>query len=503
VLIERGKNMRRILVGSLLVLGIMLIAAPAGAANVLMRYFESADVILTDEQFQFFSYSALEGEEITIVAYGLDEGMVPALTLLDQNSSTVAEDPNIESEPVAVIEYTTPVNGVYTFSVNRLTDAGGLMRVMVFTGDALGGDYSLLDTIDPLLPSRAYLVSAPESGSSSMTIQVEPTAGTTGDGPLVYASRGTAEEVPALDERTTAIEERTWVNEAGEVFYTVNVRATPEPLPFASKLAGFFDMQVQQLETATIHMDIGEGSDNPEFIPRPECRAEIQSSTELLAGPSDDYISLGQIPSGQAVEIAGENGDYFLVFDANNPTGASWVLKSSVRPVSDLTGEDCARVELVPAPDLTPENSPQEGQTGGGGGTGGGIGGLPPAGDPPPNGPGPDETAVFNPPPCTENCGDPGGPGGPTSGFTLTCDTNFGDLYLNYSGVPPGATLTWLVFENGNPFSSGGATAIGTTGTEHVGFACSTPATYKVDGDVDGTPFSSNTVTCFAISCGS
>lgn len=405
--------MRKILLGLILLLGLMGIMAPTQAANIFVRYFESADVVMTDSSFQLFTYAALENEHITIVAYGLDEAMVPALILLDANGVTVAEDLNTDSGAVAVVEHPANENGVYTFVASRLTDVGGLMRVMVFEGDPMEADFSLLDTVDPLLPSRAYLIASPDDDSVDMAVYVIPDPDNpTAELPLIFATRGTDDASPSAEDRLKAADEFGWVNEGGQSFYTVNVRATPEPLIAKLKINDFMSVRLQALVVATIQLDLGEGTEDPQLIERPSCGGVLIRGADFLAGPSEDFIAVGRGQGGMSVEILGENGDYFLIVDVNNAVGASWVLKADVNPTSDLQGAECSRVELFAAPDLTDTNRRQQPPSGSGSGGGSGSGatpnplaGLSPAGAPPSSGPGEGEEGVSNPPPCLENCG--------------------------------------------------------------------------------------------------
>src|SRR5687768_7747118 len=109
----------RILVAAVLILSLMLIQIPAKANTLHIRYFESTDTFLVQEQFRVLSIAGLEGELLTIVAYGLDDGMVPSLTLLSPEGITLAEDLNPDANPVAFLQTTVPSNGIYPFLVSR------------------------------------------------------------------------------------------------------------------------------------------------------------------------------------------------------------------------------------------------------------------------------------------------------------------------------------------------------------------------------------------------
>jgi hypothetical protein len=333
------------------------------AANIHIRYFESADAYLTDKSFQIFSFSALEGEKVTIVAYGLDEGVIPAMTLLDTEGRTMQESLNPEGRQAVVIETTIPVNGIYTFVVNRTSEVGGLIRVMVFEGDPVADSSSLLDTVDPFLPSRAYLLAGSETKPVKITISVQEV--NSGDVPELFVSRGTRETPPPLEERVNPIRDVvTWTNDRGDTFYTFNVRATPEPLGSAFRSRDVASYRRQTTGLPTIRLDVNEGSETPEFIFRSRCAAITRGSIPWLAGPGGEYAVLGMLGKSAVLQIVGEQGDYFQIVQPDSPTGGGWVLKSDL----NLNGNigDCQRVEDVPAPTLTDENNFLNSVSGGG-----------------------------------------------------------------------------------------------------------------------------------------
>jgi hypothetical protein len=339
-----------------LVLGLLLIPmrerlGTSQANTIFLRHFESADVFLTDQSLQVFSLSALAEEELTIVVYGLEPGLEPALSLFNAEGQTIAEDINQPGEAVAVLSFRAEQNGVYSFVVSRRNEQGGLVRVMLFEGQPLGTDYSLLDTVDPLLPSRAYLVAGDSQRPVVMTIQVQETAEEGAEPPQVFASRGTQLAPPPLEERLTAVEQFTWENTNGNIFYTLNVRAIPEPVGVSHKLGGQFRQLGQFLETADIRLDIGLGQDEADRVLRPICQGKTIAPSERSLGPGQDFADVGSLPADQAVEVLGFQADYFLILDTQSNTGATWVPADDLQMVSDVEGPDCGRVAEIPAPD--------------------------------------------------------------------------------------------------------------------------------------------------------
>jgi hypothetical protein len=475
-------------------LGLLLIlAAPGGANSIHVRSFESADVIFSEQQLQLFSVAALQGEKLTLVVYGLDEGVQPYISLFDVNGVTIGEDLNSDGDQIAVLEVTIPENGLYTFVVSRLSENGGLMRVMVFEGEPLQGDLSLLDTIDPLLPSRAYFVEGAEAAPVIMTLSVLDDENEDTPTPQVYASRGTEVSLPPTEERLQAVDQVSWENEAGDIFYTLNVRALPEILPTSSKLGGQLRQAAQFLDLTNIRLDIGAGG-VLEALSRPVCNARARNGAVGRLGPGDQYREVTRFNANQALELVGESGDFYLVVDANSPTGGSWVEKSSVNSESDLAGLACSRVEPFAAPDLTDENSIQQQPSGGGGsGTGGNnpLGGLPPLGGGNPDGPGEGDPGitVFIPPP---GGGEPNSEaGGPKPSLSIDCvfTGSIWEVKLIWSNLQLGDNIAWSGGVDFGP-AAGAQPAASSSGFALIGGsgAGNTPqALFSLNGSPYGT----------------
>jgi hypothetical protein len=437
--------MRRLTV-SLLTLIVVLLSLgiqPSSANNIHLRYFESADAYLTNSAFQLFSFTALAGEEVTIVAYGLDADLLPTITVVDVSGITLAEDLNNDQNDVAVVELVAPENNLYTFLVSRRSDIGGLVRVLLFSGDPLSGDLTRLDTVDPLLPGRAYLVaggSADEPLDMAVTVleEEETSEATTSEIPsTIFAARGSEVASPPLDERTTPVQQQGWENEEGDIFYTLIVRAFPDsPAPTSQKLGAHLSSISQVLDVVDIQLDLGQGGD-PQDIPRPICKGNVIRDSKLLAGPGEQYIEQGSITAPQDVEILGFFGQYLLILDLTSPTGGRWILRNNVQIDETITSPNCLRVVAFPPPPLTEDNSVNGG---GGGQQPDSFGGLPPGDNPPPDSPPNDsggDGTVRNPDPPAG--GDDGGPQQPS--FALSCDGY--NHVLSWSGLGPNSSLSY------------------------------------------------------------
>ncbi|MBZ0309401.1 MAG: hypothetical protein K8I82_25275, partial [Anaerolineae bacterium] len=329
------------------VLFLLLVVAPLQAANIHLHFFESADSVLTDERFQRYSFSALVDEKITVVAYSLEADAIPMLTVFDTIGSTLVENSNDEALSAVAVQFTAPENGIYTFLVSRQTDVGGLIRVMVFEGDPIEEDRTLQDTVDPLLPARAFLFAGDETDPVEVNISVIDDDDPDTPALEIYAARGTDIELPPLEERTTPIESVTWENNDPERLYTVNVRALPDPV---AAIKGYLSPWHQTGDPITFGVQIEEGGPVEEVI-RPTCQAQIRETVQSYTGPdAEAYPSSSLFQAGQNIEIVGTNGDFYLIVDPDSDTGGSWIPMISIELVSALESVDCSRVVEVDAP---------------------------------------------------------------------------------------------------------------------------------------------------------
>ena len=357
--------MRKVIIPTLMLL--VVLVSQVQAATIHMRFFESTDVTLDNTQLQVFSVSMLHGELLTVVAYGMDEGVIPSVTLINPQGSTVAEDFNTDQQPVAYVQHLVPANGMYTFIVSRQGEVGGLIRTMVFEGEPLQ-DGTLIDTLDPFAPSRAFMLATAPQEPISVSIDVIEPDDETIIIPEVFGSRGTAAELPPLEERITPLPDGfyIWENGTETPFYTINVRPFPEILATSLKTNGYFDFLAQSFEIVDYILCVGECSE-PERVNRDICEV---NGLEIVG------VSL--------------DGQFFQVVDPNSASGYRLVPASSL--TFDPNAPGCERVQPV-------DVSLPTASSGSGGGN---LFGLPPSGNPPPaDGDGVD---LFDPtPPPGEN----------------------------------------------------------------------------------------------------
>ncbi|NJL95710.1 MAG: hypothetical protein HC915_19265 [Anaerolineae bacterium] len=255
---------RKLILSCVMALLLISAALPARAqtASVYIRFFESIDVTLTDRNFQIFAVFLESGERLTVVAYGLEEDVAPGLQLLDPLGSIVAEDVNPTNAQGVFFQTDAQVTGMYTFIVSRQTEGQGFLRVMAFEGDPLIEDQTLLDTLDPLAPSRAFIIGSLPEDAVNVSVDVLEPDDETHILPEVFASRGRPQQLGPINERTTAIPEgelRSWSNDDLIEFFTLSIRPFPEIVPTASTIRGAFKPLQQLFDVTEYLILIGDG----------------------------------------------------------------------------------------------------------------------------------------------------------------------------------------------------------------------------------------------------
>src|SRR5689334_5787505 len=215
----------------ILLLGVLNIKAEVSDSTPLyLYYFETDDVLLETGQTQAYQFTAFAGEKVTIVVYGLDSLVRPEITLLNEASEVTATGRSTAEQPyVRYIQFTATKDETFTFDVSAVEAAagGGLARVMLVEGDPIAGDLTYLDTVNPLLPGRVFMV------AGSDEIDTDVTASEVGirtgaevlpvqrfrDKPYSFVSRGSTEELPPIAERFHPDTSHVWFNEDGDKFY--------------------------------------------------------------------------------------------------------------------------------------------------------------------------------------------------------------------------------------------------------------------------------------------
>ena len=228
-----------------------------GVAPLYLYYFETDDELLQTGETQQYLFTAYQGEKATIAVYGLDQLVMPQLTLRDEEGNVVATGRSNPQQPyVSLIQFTAPQDQIYTFDVTaaQAAEDGGLVRVILVEGDPIDGDLTYLDTINPLLPGRVFMV----AGSDEIDEDVDATrrgvrVGATvlpvdrfRERPDIFVSRGSPEELPTIEERFNPATAHVWFNEDGNKFYFFTVHAIPEQRTTAT-----MDVEYQALNLLT------------------------------------------------------------------------------------------------------------------------------------------------------------------------------------------------------------------------------------------------------------
>jgi len=218
--------------------------------SVYLYYYESHDVLLDSSETQLYSFAPIPNEKVTIVTYGLDDSAETQIKLYDANNRLIRQASNsqvsftgssAEASPhITSIQHTATSDGIYTFEVTNNEDKQGHLRTMLFVGDPIDLDITLLDDLNPLLPSKAFMVAG-----DSTTLFEDPITSETFTGlrtevevlpvdvlervPDVFLSYSTLTVLPDLEDRLTPVTIQRWFNDDGQETYLVNISPRPEP----------------------------------------------------------------------------------------------------------------------------------------------------------------------------------------------------------------------------------------------------------------------------------
>jgi len=336
-----------ILLAIILSIAVLNVKAEVSDSSPLyLYYFETDDVLLEAGQTQAYEFTAFDGEKVTIVAYGLDSLVRPEITLLNEAGEVAATGRSTVEQPyVRYIQFTATKDETFIFNVNAVESAagGGLARVMLVEGEPIGGDLTYLDTVNPLLPGRVFMVAGSDEIDTNVTAsQVGIRTGAEvlpvtrfRDKPDIFVSRGSTEELPPIAERFNPNTSHVWFNEDGNKFYFFTVHAIPEQVTSATA-----DVEYEALNLLTFfYFDyffiVGVGSDpvllSQETQPcsevtlenRVDCERTPVVQTALASDREDELVVLpGEIvlPPDDTSFVSG-GGCYFTygVYPPNSP----------------------------------------------------------------------------------------------------------------------------------------------------------------------------------------
>ncbi|XWX05595.1 hypothetical protein VZO05_15655 (plasmid) [Aggregatilineales bacterium SYSU G02658] len=258
-----------VLLGVLFVLGF---SSQAQEDFTYLYYFESDDANLSAVDSKEYAFATLRGERVTIVVYGLDALVRPRLRVFNAAGTQIGVGQTPPDQPyITFFQINATGNDLYTFRVERAGGEGGLARVMLFEGEPLNQDLTLLDDLNPLLPSRAFMV-AGRDNEEGLRVLVEVLDVPYYDQrPVVFASRGTLAELPDITERFNPSDTFLWFNRDGRQVYFVNIRPTPEESTIVTEDIPLPLFNVGNFFYFDYYFTVGAGSDPIRLVTRQDC----------------------------------------------------------------------------------------------------------------------------------------------------------------------------------------------------------------------------------------
>ncbi len=264
-----------------------------------LYYFESDDVLLdAATPTKRYSFGTLPDEEVTIVVYGLDNQVLPRLALYNEDGNFIRSGNQRDNPYITwIYQYKARDKALFYFDVTNMTNDSGLVRVMLFRGDPLTGNRTLLDRINPLLPGRAFMVAGehpdPQIQGLNVAVEVLPVTRFEDIRPEVFASRGALAFIPAIEERQTPVTNRAWRNTPDVPIYTINVRAAPEAETGIEPMVDYVALNLNNFYFFDYHLIIGSGS-RPELLVRGD---DCQSNPNR-----PECIRVSSEPTGRSFE---------------------------------------------------------------------------------------------------------------------------------------------------------------------------------------------------------
>ncbi len=278
-----------------------------------LYYFESDDTLLSsNNRSKRYSFGTQPDEKVTLLVYGLDDLIVPHLALYNANGELIREGTSPLNQYVTGLQFEAGDKELFFFEVSAKNNATGVVRAMLFEGDPYDYDLTLLDTINPLLPGRAFLIAGDHIDAAidglNVRVEVLPVPRFDDERPQVFASRGTEAQYPVLEERITPDKQRGWANTSDVPVYTINVRAAPEPTTSVNQTIAYNkSLNLNTFFYFEYHLIIGKGS-VPQLLLRGDTcqsnpnRPECIRSTGDNTGRSDGNVVV-PTPNPAPVEV--------------------------------------------------------------------------------------------------------------------------------------------------------------------------------------------------------
>jgi len=237
-----------------------------------LYYFESDDANLSEVDSKEYAFATLRGERVTIVVYGLDGLVRPRLRVFNAAGAQIGLGRTPPDQPfITFFQLNATGNDLYTFRVERAEGEGGLARVMLFEGEPLNQDITLLDDMNPLLPSRAFMVAGRDTEEGLRVLVEVLDVPYYDQRPLVFASRGTLKELPDITERFSPSDTFLWFNRDGQEVYFINIRPTPEESTIATEEIPLPTLNLWNFFYFDYYFTVGAGSDPIRLVTRQDC----------------------------------------------------------------------------------------------------------------------------------------------------------------------------------------------------------------------------------------
>jgi Ca2+-binding RTX toxin-like protein len=327
------------------------------ADTTYLYYFESDDARLVEQNYKEYAFATLPNEKVTIVVYGLDKRIQPKLTLLDRDREFIREgirpkelpaiggEPNATPEELASISYiefiSTSVE-LYFFRVDRMNEQGGLARVMLLQGDPLDTDLTILDTLNPLLPNRAFMVAGKSDEEGLRTLVEVLDVPYYNQKPEVFVGRGRLDNLPPLEQRTQPIEQRDWFNKDGQKVYLYTISPRPEDIIDPTQTRPeFTTLNVGGFFYFDYYFSVGEGGIPQSFANFQECASATNRVNCVNNSPL--FGRTEQEASGIPLIIPDTLGlaDLPPIQDCVGGVGLVIVLPNTTVPPGKLAGSTC------------------------------------------------------------------------------------------------------------------------------------------------------------------
>ncbi len=306
--------MKRLLIGSLLVLSLIAPAAVLNAQAGAITYGQTVTNALSAQAPQgFHTFNGVTGDVVVIYALGHEPGLMPSIALTGAAGQLAfsTDDPLLQLDNAAQIIYRLPQDGAYSIIVSS---QGGTV-----------GTYSLALRQRPLTVSIALtestLLTIPQGAPSqqySITAGPQPVPVTIASQPVGFEFSATLNNPDGQPIVVVAggVESASFIIPAGEGVYELSLSAA-DP-----QQAGAIQVSLSGVAPAA-----GTPGVTGTPLPANACILTTTTGANLRQGPSIDYPVVGAITAGTTLVATGQNVGWFY---ANYNGQLVWIASSLV-----------------------------------------------------------------------------------------------------------------------------------------------------------------------------